>query len=333
MNLKTKYLGLELAHPIVPSASPLSRDLEGIRLLEDAGAPAIVLLSLFEEQIRTEAESLDYFLDRGNDSYAEAVTYYPDLGTYNRGTESYLELIRSAKQAVNVPVIASLNGATPGGWTLYAREMEKAGADAIELNTYFLATDPRKTGFEVERDYVQILREVRSAVKVPIAVKLSPYFSSTSNMAWQLAEGGADGLVLFNRFYQPDLDLENLTVTPALNLSTSAELRLPLRWIAILHGRVPVDLALTTGVHTAVDVIKGVMAGAKVVMVASELLQNGIQRVSELRRDVEAWLGEHEYESIEQMTGSLSQARVEDPGGFERANYMRTLQSWQPKNV
>ncbi|HEX2865318.1 MAG TPA: dihydroorotate dehydrogenase-like protein, partial [Deinococcales bacterium] len=229
--------------------------------------------------------------------------------------------------------IASLNGMTPGGWTLYAREMEKAGADAIELNAYFLATDPRKTGFEVERDYVQILREVRSAVKVPVSVKLSPYFSSVANMAWQLAEGGADGLVLFNRFYQPDLDLENLTVTPALNLSTSTELRLPLRWLAILHGRVPVDLALTTGVHSGQDVVKGLMAGAKVTMVASELMEKGVQRIGELRDEAAAWMTEHEYDSVEQLTGSLSQARVEDPNGFERANYMKALQSWQPKNV
>lgn len=330
MDLTTTYMGMKLKHPVVAAASPLSRNLDGIRRLEDAGASAVVMYSLFEEQIDLEHEALDHYLSHGAESYAEAKTYFPDLTSYNVGPEEYLKLLSNAKQAVDIPIIGSLNGVSTGGWVEYAREIERAGADALELNIYYIPTDPRLTGAEIEWIYLDVLRDVKQYVTIPVAMKLSPYFSALAHMADRLAAAGVDALVLFNRFYQPDFDLETLEVTPRLVLSNSDELRLPLRWIAILYGRVPVDLAITGGVHTHEDVLKGLMAGAKVAMMASELLSNGVQRIGEIVVDMTRWMEEREYESVVQMQGSMSQINVAEPAAFERANYMKVLQSWSP---
>jgi dihydroorotate dehydrogenase (fumarate) len=284
--------------------------------------------SLFEEQLTNESHRLDHYLDYGTESFAEALTYFPPAEQYHVGPDQYLNHIRRAKEATNIPIIASLNGISNGGWTHYAALIESAGADALELNIYYIPTSTTMSAQEVEQRYVDIVRSVRHNISLPVAVKLSPQFSSPANMAQKLADAGASGLVLFNRFYQPDLDLEALEVTPHLSLSTSHELLLPLRWIAILSGRVDVDFALTTGVHTHVDVLKGLMAGAKVTMMASELLHNGVGRLSEILRDVVRWNQEHGYESVRQMQGSMSQRHVTEPSAFERANYMKVLQSW-----
>jgi dihydroorotate dehydrogenase (fumarate) len=328
-DLSTTYLGLKLKHPVVPSASPLSQTLDGIRRLEDAGASAIVMYSLFEEQIEGESHLLDHYLTYGAESYAEAVNYFPEMDRYNVGPDAYLELLRSAKAAVDIPIIGSLNGTTAGGWVEYARLMQEAGADALELNIYYVATDPMWRGEEVERMYLDVVRSVKAQVSVPVAVKVGPYFSSFANMAKQFRDAGADALVLFNRFYQPDFDLERLSVTPNLVLSNRNELRLPLRWVAILYGRVDVDLAITSGVHTYEDVIKGVMAGANVTMMASELLRSGVWRIREIVDEMTRWMTEREYESVEEMRGSMSQKNVAEPSAFERANYMKVLQSWR----
>jgi dihydroorotate dehydrogenase (fumarate) len=329
-DLTTGYLGLPLKNPIVASASPLSRDLEGIRRLEDAGAAAVVLPSLFEEQITQESRELDHFLSYGVDSFAEALSYFPEMESYNTGPEGYLDLIRQAKQAVQIPVIASLNGVSRGGWTHYARLMEQAGADALELNIYYIATDPAIASAGVERMYVDVIREVRENTQIQLAVKVGPYFTSMAHMAGRLAAAGADALVLFNRFYQPDFDLENLEVVPHLVLSRSNELRLPLRWVAILYGRIPVDFAITSGVHTHADVLKAMMAGANVAMMASELLENGVGRIGEILREMARWMEAKEYESVTQMRGSMSQRHVAEPAAFERANYMKVLNSFLP---
>ena len=330
MDLTTTYMGMTLDHPIVPSASPLSRTLDGIRLLEDAGAPAVVMYSLFEEQITLESHQLDHHLSYGTESFGEALSYFPDMENYNMGPDQYLNLVSQARQALDVPVIGSLNGVSTGGWTEYARRIEEAGADGLELNVYYIPTNAALTGSDVEEMYVDVLREVRNAVSIPVAVKLSPYFSATANMAGRLADAGADALVLFNRFYQPDFDLENLEVAPHLVLSNSFEMRLPLHWVAILYGKVPVDLAITSGVHTHEDVLKGLMAGANITMMASELLLYGIQRIGEVLNDLVLWMEEHEYESVAQMQGSMSQQHVAEPAAFERANYMKVLDSWRP---
>lgn len=330
MDLSTTYLGLKLKNPLVPSSSPLTRSLDSLRQMEDAGASAIVLYSLFEEQINQESHTLDHYLTQGTNSYAEALSYFPEAPEYENGPEVYMEHIRRAKETLGIPVIASLNGVSTGGWTRYAREIQQAGADALELNVYYLPTDPDLTGPEVEQIYLDVLHDVKAAVSIPVAMKLGPYFSSMANMAGRLANAGANALVLFNRFYQPDLDLENLTVVPNLKLSASYELRLPLRWIAILYGRIPCDLALTTGIHTPSDVLKGVAAGAAITMTTSELLQNGINRLRVLENGVKAWLEEHEYESLDQLRGSLSQINCAEPAAFERANYMRVLSSYAP---
>jgi dihydroorotate dehydrogenase (fumarate) len=330
MDLTTTYLGLKLKNPLVPSSSPLSRNLNSMRQMEDSGAAAIVLYSLFEEQITLESQTLNHYLTQGVESFPEALTYFPEATEYATGPDEYAEHIQKAKKALGIPVIASLNGVSTGGWVKYAKNVEQAGADALELNIYYLPTDPNLSGSEVEQIYLDVLRDVKEAISIPVAMKLSPYFSSMAYMARRLAEEGADALVLFNRFYQPDLDIENLEVVPHLLLSTSAELRLPLRWLAILHGRSDVDLALTTGVHTAEDVLKGLMAGASVTMLASELLRNGIGRLREILVDLERWLTEYEYESIEQLKGSLSQINCAEPAAFERANYMRVLSSFAP---
>ncbi|UCH27438.1 MAG: dihydroorotate dehydrogenase-like protein [Trueperaceae bacterium] len=330
MNLETRYLGFKLKHPIVPSASPLTYDLAGIRRLEDAGAPCVVVHSLFEEQIEQESRALDHYLSYGTESFAEALDYFPEAQDYNVGPEGYLDLIRNAKSSVDIPVIGSLNGSSPGGWTHYAKLIEEAGADALELNIYHIPTDQSVSGSQVEELYLNVVRNVRQAVKIPLAVKVSPFFSSTAHMALQFERSGADGLVLFNRFYQPDFDLETLDVVPHLVLSDSHELRLPLRWVAILYGRIPVDFAITSGIHSHLDVLKGLMAGASVTMMASELLAHGLGRIHDVLAQMTDWLEEHEYESVEQLTGSMSQISVENPESFERANYMKVLQSWRP---
>lgn len=331
MDLSTTYMGLRLAHPIVPSAGPLSNSLDRIKRLEDAGAPAVVMYSLFEEQIVEESHILDHYLNYGADAFAEALSYFPDMGTYNVGPDEYLNLIRRAKQAVHIPIIGSLNGMSPGGWTHYARLIEEAGADALELNVYYIATDLHTTSAHVEQIYIDVLREVKASVRIPVAMKLSPYFSATADMARRLSETGANALVLFNRFYQPDFDLENLEVTPHLVLSNSDELRLPLRWVAILYGRIKCNLAITTGVHTHMDALKSIMAGAHVAFVASELLHYGLGRIGEIVQAMTDWMEENEYISVAQMRGSMSQQSVANPAAFERANYMKVLQSWRPE--
>lgn len=327
-DLKTKYLGLELKNPLVASASPLSRKVETAVALEKAGVSAIVMYSLFEEQIIQEGFKLDRDLSRGTETYAEALDFFPQSGDYSIGPEKYLDNLTRVKQAVNIPVIGSLNGVTPGGWVEYAQKIETAGADAVELNLYYLATDPATPSSELEAMYVELVNLIRNQVQIPLAVKLSPFITSLPNFAKQLVEAGADGLVLFNRFYQPDFDLEELAVTPNLVLSNSNELRLPLRWIAILFGRVQTDYALTSGIHTNEDMVKALMAGASVTMVASEFLQNGIERAAKILTDTETWLDEHEYDSVAQMIGSMSQKSVEQPAEFERANYVKVLNSY-----
>ena len=329
VDLSTTYLGLKLKHPVVPSASPLSDGIDKIRRLEDAGASAIVLYSLFEEQIVGESHLLDHYLSYGAESFAEALDYFPEMDSYNVGPGGYLDLIRRAKEATDIPIIASFNGVSTGGWVEYARMMEEAGADALELNIYYVATDPAMTGADVEQMYLDVVHDVRSNLRIPLSVKVGPHFSSFANMAMKLTKAGASGLVVFNRFYQPDFDLEQLEVVPNLALSSAWEMRLPLRWVSILYGRVPVDFAITSGVHTYEDVLKGVMAGANVTMMASELLRNGAQRINLVVHEVERWLEEHEYVSISQAQGSMSQRNVAEPAAFERANYMKVLKSWK----
>jgi dihydroorotate dehydrogenase (fumarate) len=331
MDLTTTYLGLQLKNPLVPSPSPLTREIANLRRMEDAGAGAVVLYSLFEEEINAESHTLDRYLTEGTESFAEAWTYFPEAPSYKAiGPDAYLEHIFRAKQALGIPVIASLNGVSSGGWIRYAKQIEGAGADALELNIYYLPTSMDLTSAEVEQVYIDLVRDVSQSVSIPIAVKLSPYFSATANMIGRLTNAGARGFVLFNRFYQPDLDLENLEVVPNLNLSRSEEIRLPLRWIAILYGRLAADLALTTGVHTANDALKGIAAGANVVMTTSELLMHGIGRIGEILSEMEAWLYDHEYTSVSELRGSLSQVNVAAPAAFERANYMQIVRSYQP---
>ena len=332
MSLSTNYLGLFLKNPIVASSSPLSHTVESIQRLEDAGASAVVMYSLFEEQITFNSLYVDHYLRNNTNSNAEALNFFPEMDGYNVWPDEYLNLIRRAKDAVDIPIIGSLNGVSIGGWTNYAGLIEDAGADALELNVYYVPTDMELTGREIEDMYLDLLRQVKRAVTIPVAMKLSPFFSSMSNMTRRLAAEGADGLVLFNRFYQPDFDLENLAVAPRLVLSNSNELRLPLRWVAILYGRIMADFAITTGIHTSEDVLKGLMAGAKVTMMASELLQNGVRRIKEVLREIEIWMDEREYESVAQMIGSMSQQHCAEPAAFERANYMKILDSFQPVN-
>jgi dihydroorotate dehydrogenase (fumarate) len=328
MDLSTTYLGLILPNPLVVSAGPLCEGLDNVRKMEDAGAAAVVLHSLFEEQIDIESQDLSRQLDYAAESFAEAITYLPDMTGYNRGPEGYLNHLRRAKDAVGIPVIGSLNGTSPGGWVRYAREIEQAGADALELNIYFLPTDLDVTGAEIEERYCDLVRQVKQTVRIPVAVKLSPYFSAMSNMAQRLDEAGADALVLFNRFYQPDFDLEGLEVVPALTLSSSQELLLRLHWVAVLCGGVRPDLAVTGGVHTAQDLLKAMMAGASVAMMTSALLKHGIAHLSHVRTELVRWMEEHEYYSIAQMQGSMSRRAAARPLAFERANYMRVLRSY-----
>jgi dihydroorotate dehydrogenase (fumarate) len=324
-DLSTTYLGLRLRTPLVASASPLSQELDRIRHLEDAGASAVVLYSLFEEQLRQESLELDCHLSAGTESFAESLTYFPQLGEFHTGPEGYLNHIRKAKEAVDIPIIASLNGSTLGGWTSYARQVEEAGADAIELNIYFVPTDFDLSAAEVEQAYLDIVRAVKMTVQIPVAVKLNPFFSNLANMAKRLDAGGTDGLVLFNRFYQPDIDIEELEIKPSVLLSTSQALRLPLTWIGILYGRIKASLAATGGVHRAEDVVKMLLVGADVTMLCSALLRNGVNHLRHVEGGLREWMENHEYESVRQIEGSMSQIRCPDPGAFERAHYMRAV--------
>ncbi|MDA0684169.1 MAG: dihydroorotate dehydrogenase-like protein [Bacteroidetes bacterium] len=329
MKLNTNYLGLDLKSPIVPSASPLSESIDSIRTMEDYGAGAVVLYSLFEEQIEAESHELNHYLTSGTDSFAESLDFFPDMESYITGPDAYLELIKRATETVDIPVIASLNGVTPGGWTSHATLMEQAGAAAIELNLYAIQGNLEVSASEIEARYLSVVQLVREAVSIPVAVKLSPFFTSTAHFANELCRAGASGLVLFNRFYQPDIDIHKLDVLPRLHLSSSEDLALPLRWIAMLYGRIPADLALTSGVQNYEDAIKGLMAGASVTMMASELLKKGLFRIQEILEAMNLWLEEHEYDSIEQLQGSMSQLHVADPTAFERANYMKVLNAWR----
>lgn len=331
-DLSTDYLGFKLKNPIVPSASPLSESVHKIRQMEDEGAAAVVMHSLFEEQLLHEGHRLDHYLDYGVESFSEAQSYFPTADSYNVGPEQYLDHIRRAKDAVDIPIFASLNGISNGGWTKYARSLQEAGADALELNIYYIPTNPAMTGKEVEDRYLDIVKSVSEQIRIPLAVKIGPNFSSIANMVENLSDAGAHGVVLFNRFYQPDIDLETLKVDPHLVLSTAYEMRLPLRWVAILLGRVDVDFAVTSGIHTYDSVLKCLMVGANVTMMASELLVNGVERIGQILEAVETWMVEHEYESVSQLRGSMSQSSVREPSAFERANYMKELQSWSKQS-
>lgn len=322
-------MGLELKNPLVPSASPLSKDLGAVKALEDAGASAIVVYSLFEEQIKHEAEEYEHFMTYGTESFAEALNYFPEQNEYFLGPEEYLNHIRKIKETVSIPVIGSLNGISKSGWMKYGKLIEEAGADGLELNIYQVAADMNKEGSTIEEIYVRDLKAIKNSLKIPVAMKLSPYFSSMANMAKRLDEAGADALVLFNRFYQPDFDLDNLEVVPNIVLSNNWELRLPLRWLAILYGKIKASLAATSGIQTHYDVIKVMMAGGDTAMICSELLRNGTIRIKEILGGLEKWMEENEYDSIDMMKGSLSQKSVADPAAFERANYMKALNNYK----
>jgi len=329
VDLSTTYLGFNLKNPIVPSASPLSKDIALVKKMEDAGAAAIVMYSLFEEEITHEMLELFHHTTHHTESFAEALTYFPEAEGYMHGPEEYLEHIYKIKQAVGIPIIGSLNGSTPGGWTRYAKLIEEAGADAIELNVYMLATDPAMSSWDIENIYIETLRLVKETVGIPVAIKISPYISSLAHFAHQLDTNGVDGLTLFNRFYQPDIDLENLEVVPNIILSNRQSMRLPLRWIAILYGKIQADLAATSGVNTAEDVIKLTMAGAKVTQMFAALHEFGIDHIKTVISEMEKWMIEHEYDSLHTMRGSMSYKSVSNPGGFERANYMKALNSFK----
>lgn len=333
MDLSTTYLGLPLKHPVCASASPLSDSLDGIRRLEDGGAAAIVLFSLFEEQIRHESNALAALTDAGTESFAESLSYFPEASDYKIGGESYLDLIRRGAEAIDIPLIASLNGVTNEGWIEYSKEMQEAGASALELNVYHIPADLRESGRDVERRYIDILKSVKAAVSIPVSMKLSPFFSAIGHMARELDEAGVDGLVLFNRFYQPDFDIDKLEVAQTLELSSPAEIRLPLLWIAVLYGKLNCSLAATTGVHTQTEVLKYLMAGANAVMSTSALLKNGPSHAGTLVQHLREWMERKEYESVTQMQGSMSQKNVGDPTAFERANYIKILGSYKSPYV
>ncbi len=328
-DLSTTYMGLKLKNPLVASASPLSEKVETVQKLEEAGISAVVMYSLFEEQIIHESLELDHFLFYGSEISPEFNAFYPQSGHYTLKPDAYVEQLAKLKKAVRIPIIGSLNGVSTGGWIKYAQKIESAGADALELNLYYIPTDPDLTAAQIEDNYVTLVRNIRKSIKIPIAVKLSPFFTSIPNTAKRLVEAGANGLVLFNRFYQPDFDLDTLDVTPRLVLSHSDEMRLPLRWIALLYDRVQSDFALTTGIHTVEDIVKGVMAGASVTMLASLLLEKGIGSIPELVTGLGKWMDDHEYESVKQMKGSLSRKSVKEPAALERANYMKVLSSFK----
>ena len=334
MNLSTTYLGLQLRSPlVVGAAAPLTEDIDNIKRIEDAGGAAVVLHSLFEEQLTQEQYELHHHLEYGTHSFAEALTYFPEPEVFHVGSEEYLNHIRQAKEMVNIPIIASLNGSTLGGWTDYARQIEQAGADALELNIYYVPTDFDLTAIQVEENYLNILRSVKSVVTIPVAIKLSPFFNNMANMAKQLTEAGANALVLFNRFYQPDINIEALEVQPNVLLSTPQAMRLPMRWIAILYGRLKVDLAATSGIHKPQDVLKMLMAGANATMLVSVLLRHGIEHIQAIEEGMGQWMEEHEYESVKQMQGSMSQINCPDESAFERAQYMKAIQSYQAERM
>lgn len=325
MELKTKYLGIEIKNPIVPGASFLTEDLSNLKKMEECGAGAIVLGSLFEEQVIEEEKAIDFYLNQGAESFAEAISYFPSLKEYRTAPDDYLNLIRRAKESLSIPVIASLNGISKGGWIKYAKEMEKAGADAIELNIYFIPTRLDETSEDIEKIYLETVSSVKESVKIPVVVKVSPYFSSFANMAFKLKNAGADGLVLFNRFYQPDFDIEELEVKPHLELSSSSSLRLALRWISILYDRIEIDFSATNGVHTAKDAVKAIMAGASSVQLCAALYKNGIEYLNEIVKGIQDIGDKKGYSSINEMRGVLSQRKCPAPEAFERANYIKTL--------
>lgn len=329
MDLSTTYMGLKLRNPIIASASPLSEDVDTVKRLEDAGAAGVVMYSLFEEQINHEINEMDEVLLGTSDSSAEALSYFPPIDQFkNLHAEDYLEQIRRLKEAVDIPIIASLNGVSPGGWMQYARKMQDAGADALELNIYYMATDPEMTAEKVEDMYLEDLKTVKDTVSIPVGIKLSPFFSALANFAIRLDNAGADGLVLFNRFYQPDINLEELEVESTIQLSTEVELRLPLRWIAVLYGKVKASLAATSGIHTGLDVVKMIMVGADVTMIASALLKNGPEYVGTMLKQMQEYMEKHEYNSVSEMRGILSHQKMKNPAAFERANYIKVLQSF-----
>jgi dihydroorotate dehydrogenase (fumarate) len=334
MNLTTNYLGLELRSPLIPSAAaPLTENIDNLKRMEDAGAGAVVLHSLFEEQIRQERFELQHHFTNAIDSFAESLTYFPEPEIFHVGTQEYLNHISNAKDMVDIPIIASLNGSTVGGWVKYAKEIELAGADALELNVYYVPTDMEMSGVQIEQNYIDILQAVKSEIRIPIAIKLSPFFSNMANMAKQLTEAGADGLVLFNRFYQPDINIEELEVQPNVLLSTPQAMRLPLRWIAILYGRLEVDFAATSGIQKGQDAIKMLMVGANATMLCSVLLRHGIEHISVIEQEMIHWMEEHEYESVKQMQGSMSQLNCPDESAFERAQYMKAVNSYKPERI
>lgn len=328
LDLRTQYMGFTLKNPLVASSSPLTESLENLMRLEDAGIAAVVLPSLFEEQLTVDSVALDADLWRGAQEFAEAITYLPDLEKYNTNPDGYLELIRRAKSRLAVPVFASLNGTTPGGWIRYAREIEQAGADGLELNLYAVETDVHRAGQSVDNDFCELLRELKARVKLPVAVKMTPFFSSIPNIAHRFDQAGAGALVLFNRFYQPDFDIENLEVVPRLNLSEPSELLLRLHWAAILYRRVRASLAVTGGVHSAEDVLKCLMAGAGVAMMTSALLKNGPRYASRVLQDLTRWMVKNDYDALRQMQGNMSYSSVSNPLAFERGNYMKVLSSY-----
>ncbi|GBD84215.1 dihydroorotate dehydrogenase B (NAD(+)), catalytic subunit [bacterium BMS3Abin02] len=329
VDLRTSFLGLELAHPIVPSASPATGKLDNLKRLETAGASAVVLPSLFEEQIVHEESEIQRLAEFAAESFAEATFgYFPEMTDYNTGPGPYLKLVQDAKATLEIPVIASLNGSSAGGWIAYARKIQDAGADALELNIYFVPGDPTEPGTAVEQRYLDLVQQCRESVTIPIAVKMGPYFSSVANMVSRIVDAGANGLVLFNRYMMPDVDLEALTVTPALKLSDPSELRLPLRWIALLRGKVDASLALSSGVHSAQDALKALLAGADVIMMTSALLHHGPEYLTTVLDGLRSWLDEHEYASVEQAKGSLSEETAPNPEAFSRSNYMETLISY-----
>jgi len=329
MDMRTEYLGLELPHPIIASSGPTSSELDGIKRLEDGGAAAVVTSSLFEEQLQSENAVLDHMLEVSAESFGEATSYFPDLAEQRVGPDSYLKLIRGAAEACSIPIIGSLNGVTTSGWTEHALQIEQAGASALELNIFHIPADIHTSGRDVEKQYLETVQQVTSAVKIPVAVKLNPFFSATGEMAKKFVEAGASGLVLFNRFYQPDFDLDALEVSPSLELSSPLEIRLPLLWIAILHGRVPCSLAATRGVEGPEEAVKYVLAGADAVMSTSAVLRHGPQHLGVLRDGMRAWMEKRGYSSVSQMKGSMSQSKVADPEAFERANYVKILQGYK----
>lgn len=334
MDLTTTYLGLELKSPlVVGAAAPLTENLDNLRRMEDAGASAIVLHSLFEEQLHQDSLELHHHLQQGTHSFAEALTYFPEPDYFHIGPDVYLNHIRRAKNMVTIPIIASLNGSSSGGWIDYARQIEQAGADALELNIYSIPTDLNETGAEIEQRYIEVVRAVRSAVTIPIAIKLSPYFTNLANMAKKISLEGANGLVLFNRFYQPDIDIEALEVHPNVILSSPQDMRLPMRWIAILYGRINVDFAATSGINHGTDVVRMMMVGAKVTMIVSSLLRHGIEHLRDIDRELRQWMEANEYGAIRQMQGTMSQVNCPNPTEFERAQYMKAVQTYQPQPV